>query len=200
MQCNVNIIEHSLVNKCFINVVLQLPSSLLLLSHFAIFGLDPTTQLCITRIYANLFGLCDPLFPFDLLILDAFFTPRCVQREWLACQQNCSALWIAFKDVQRAKQTRLKSLLHKSSNKHLLLEQNIKQDFTMTTHQLMEDLTIFWKCDTFQTFLPELMSWWKAAARETSFRLKCLQLRCHDFSALVHWSPKQTVSCTQHTW
>ena len=37
-------------------------------------------------------------------------------------------------------------------------------------------------------------------ALHTSFRQKCLKLRCHDFSALADWSPKQTMSCTLHAW
>ena len=37
-------------------------------------------------------------------------------------------------------------------------------------------------------------------ALHTSFRQKCLKLRCHDFSALAAWSPKQTMSCTLHAW
>ena len=38
------------------------------------------------------------------------------------------------------------------------------------------------------------------AILDTSFRQKCLRLRCHDFSALANWSPKQTSSCTLHAW
>ena len=37
-------------------------------------------------------------------------------------------------------------------------------------------------------------------ALHTSFRQKCLKLRCHDFSALADWSPKQTMSYTLHAW
>ena len=41
---------------------------------------------------------------------------------------------------------------------------------------------------------------WLRFALHTSFRQKCLKLRCHDFSALADWSPKQTMSCTLHAW
>ena len=37
-------------------------------------------------------------------------------------------------------------------------------------------------------------------ALHTSFRQKCLKLRCHDFSALADWCPKQTMSSTLHAW
>ena len=42
---------------------------------------------------------------------------------------------------------------------------------------------------------------WLRFALHTSFRQKCLKLRCHDFSALADWSPKQRYSvCTLHAW
>ena len=41
---------------------------------------------------------------------------------------------------------------------------------------------------------------WLRFALHTSFRQKCLKLRCHDFSALADWSPKQIMSCTLHAW
>ena len=41
---------------------------------------------------------------------------------------------------------------------------------------------------------------WLHFTLHTSFRQKCLKLRCHDFSALADWSPKQTMSCTVHAW
>ena len=36
--------------------------------------------------------------------------------------------------------------------------------------------------------------------QDTSFRHKCLKLRCEAFHILADWSPKQTMSCTLHTW
>ena len=54
---------------------------------------------------------------------------------------------------------------------------------------------LFWipvgkEVTSFRHFYLKLVSW-VATVWDTSFRQKCLKLRCHDFSVLADWSTKQ---------
>ena len=55
-------------------------------------------------------------------------------------------------------------------------------------------------------FVKDLAKFWQkigndaVTIQDTSFRQKCLKPRYEAFYILADWSPRQTMSCTLHTW